>query len=194
VRRRSETISPDTEAALQHEIARSAGARAQHTAEIENMKAAEAPPKVAVIIGDWLHDLTGIRAAMPESSVIIARIHELGAVLMQTLPSSQFDEQAKADAGVSMLKAVTSELKPENPIQATLIVQMLVVHSLAMDMARRAAGQTQIDTTMAMLGRMERLLRLYVDLAETLARLQRKVIAQKVIVERITSNPAPKQS
>ncbi|HEX4808699.1 MAG TPA: hypothetical protein VH325_07215 [Bryobacteraceae bacterium] len=67
---------------------------------------------------------------------------------------------------MSILKAVTSELKPENPIQATLVSKCWLFTPWRWIWRVGRPGQIQINTTMATLGHMERLLRLYVDQAE----------------------------
>lgn len=96
-----------------------------------------------------------------------------------------------ADGGALLMNATAmiAELEPKTATEALLAVQMVGVQRLAMLCLRRAAldGQTPegIDANVL---RASRLMRVFIEQLEAMAKLKGKAGQQRVVVEHVTVN------
>jgi hypothetical protein len=91
-----------------------------------------------------------------------------------------------ASEGLVAALELVEDLAPQGAAQSLLVMQMLSVHFAALSSLIKAA-LPDIDMAVAELytNRATRLMRLYAQQSELLARLQGKITTQKVVVERI---------
>jgi hypothetical protein len=93
------------------------------------------------------------------------------------------------DAWQTALEMIIS-LQPKGSVQAMLAVQMLGIHSAATAaLAQSAAADTCVEEAEAKINRATKLMRLFAQQAELMARLQGKITTQKVVVERVDIAP-----
>jgi hypothetical protein len=108
--------------------------------------------------------------------------------LLSQLVHLQHTETPQSDAD-ELVKSIAllAELQPTNATEALLSVQMIGVHQAAMVFLARATaeGQTLLGADANVL-RATRLLRLFTEQLEALAKLRGKTSQQKVIVEHVT--------
>lgn len=85
--------------------------------------------------------------------------------------------------------AIMGELQPTNALEALLSVQMIAVHRTAMRFITRATAPSQtVEGADLHVLRATRLMRLFTEQTEALARLKGKSGQQRVVVERVTVN------
>lgn len=81
--------------------------------------------------------------------------------------------------------AMMREIKPENVMQAFLAVQMVGVHHAALSFLNKASSPVSSEATDADLNRANRLMRLYCEQLDAMAKLKGKTGQQKVTVEHV---------
>ncbi|MGC2660234.1 MAG: hypothetical protein WA324_19935 [Bryobacteraceae bacterium] len=152
--------------------------------------AAEPPPPAVVGIDpETANAITGCKGA-PSSTLTKILIHAFSEGVWDAIYGVPNDQ--KGDAIVGMLSAIAAEMRPQDPIQAMLISEMITTHLLVTRCARSATQHSDVELSGKAAGRAERLMRLFIDQAEALARLQGKTTVQKVVVERVDLQPGSK--
>lgn len=90
-----------------------------------------------------------------------------------------------AEAFAQTVGMLTS-LNPKGALQAMLAVQILGVHAAAMTALTKAAAEgVDIEEAEQKINRASKLMRLFAQQVELMARLQGKITTQKVVVERV---------
>jgi hypothetical protein len=103
---------------------------------------------------------------------------------MAAVPTD-FDERGGDRLAVEATAAL-SGIAPRNTKEGMLAAQMLASHNVAMDQLRRAQLPGQpLEVAQFRMNSALRLMRLFIDQTETLARLQGSLVQQKVVVERV---------
>jgi hypothetical protein len=145
--------------------------REQKIAELQELQAE---------FGKALQQTFGVKGGK-FASVLLAQVQVTGRAWVQ--PGEAFNALETA------LEMVRS-LQPKGSVQAMLAVQMLGIHSAA-TAALAQASTEGIDRELAELyiNRATRLMRLFAQQAELMARLQGKIATQKVVVERVDIAP-----
>jgi hypothetical protein len=99
------------------------------------------------------------------------------------LSFGQVEERIATFAGLEAIIAIA----PKGPMQSMLAVQMLSVH-LAAGKAMRQASSAAPEMTELYINRSTKLMRLYAQQVELLARLQGKITQQRIVVEKVNVN------
>jgi hypothetical protein len=100
--------------------------------------------------------------------------------------------------GTSVTRALTvalqilEEIKPGDSLQAMLAVQMVGVHFAATATLSRAGADGSADVTEILIRRATRLMHLFTQQTELMAKLKGKVSQQKVVVEHVHVNAGGK--
>jgi hypothetical protein len=103
---------------------------------------------------------------------------------MAAVPTD-FDERGGDRLAVEATSAL-SGIAPRNTKEGMLAAQMIAAHNVAMEQLRRAQLLSQPpEMAQARMNAALRLMRLFLDQVETLARLQGSLVQQKVVVEHV---------
>ena len=89
---------------------------------------------------------------------------------------------------LTMALQILEEIKPSDGLDSMLAVQMIGVHFAATATLSRAGGTESAEAAEILIRRATRLMRLFAQQAELMAKLKGKVGQQKVVVEHVNVN------
>jgi hypothetical protein len=116
-------------------------------------------------------------------------LHVLSQVVRIEQPNFAADTpQEQVDQLLCKATAMVAELEPETATETLLAAQMVGAQHLAMTFMRRALVQTDPQLTDANVLRATRLMRLFNEQLEAMAKLKGKSGQQRVVVEHVTVN------
>ncbi|MGF1629175.1 MAG: hypothetical protein ACFCUT_06860 [Kiloniellaceae bacterium] len=169
--------------------------------EVERKAIAERTPEQQALVEKWRADKPmkmgpvedgACRPETDDHELWFAELAELlgtsspefmGMILDQTAAVAP---NAKPESGISAALAFLKDIEPEGPLEATLAVQMLGTHRLAMEQLRRAAIPEQPSEVVNMIiSRANKLLGTFTRQVEALAALRGKTTQQKVTVKHV---------
>jgi hypothetical protein len=127
-----------------------------------------------------LMTMTGCKT-LPAALLVLRQVSEVSEALIENLTDDRLGEAF--ERAIAML----AELEPKTGTEAMLAARMIGTQQLAMRFLRRAVadGQT-FDGTNANVTRATRMMRLFIDQADAMARLRGKTGQQHVTVEHVT--------